>query len=280
MFLDLDNDGDQDLAIATTGGLLIMENDGAAHFTLRTRLGTQRTDVQALTSCDYDNDGDLDLYLCVYRPSHGRSRGDFIFHNATTGGPNVLFRNDTFADQWDFYDATFESGLDDGATRYSLAAAWEDYDQDGDQDLYVANDYGRNYLYENQGGHFRDVTAMAGLSDTGFGMSASWGDYNRDGRSDLYIGNMFSSAGSRITRQEAFQQYASPQQRAVYQRMAKGNTLFAQQADGTFQEISGQADVEMGRWAWSSVFADLNNDGWEDFVVANGYITSDDTGDL
>ena len=280
LFLDLDNDGDQDLAIATTGGLLIMENNGAAQFELCAQLGAQRVDFQALTSCDYDNDGDLDLFACVYRPTRGSRRGDFVFHNATTGGSNLLFRNDIGAGQWNFHDATAESGLDDGATRYSLAAAWEDYDDDGDQDLYVANDYGRNYLYQNQQGRFRDVTELAGLSDTGFGMSVSWGDFNRDGRVDLYIGNMFSSAGSRITRQSAFQHNASPEQRAIYQRMAKGNTLFAQQADGTFRDVTDEAAVDMGRWAWSSVFADLNNDGWEDLVVANGYITSEDTGDL
>jgi hypothetical protein len=279
LFLDLDNDADQDLAIATMGGLVIMENDDNARMVLRAQLGS-RTDAQSLTGCDYDNDGDLDLFLCVYRPSQGGRRGDFIFHNATTGGPNILFRNDIADGQWQFHDATVESGLGDGATRYSLAAAWEDYDRDGDQDLYVANDYGRNYLYQNQAGKFRDVTAEVGLMDTAFGMSVSWGDYNRDGRPDLYVGNMFSSAGSRITSQKDFQTNASPEQRAVYRRMAQGNSLFIQRPDGRFDDVSDQAAVKMGRWAWSSVFADLNNDGWEDVVVGNGYITTEDTGDL
>jgi hypothetical protein len=280
LFLDLDNDGDQDLAIATMGGLLVMENDGAGKMVLRAQLGPPRTDAQSLTGCDYDNDGDVDLFLCVYRPSQGARRGDFIFHNATTGGSNLLFRNDIAGGKWQFYDATAESGLDDGATRYSLAAAWEDYDRDGDQDLYVANDYGRNYLYQNQQGKFRDVTDQVGLIDTAFGMSVSWGDFNRDGRQDLYVGNMFSSAGSRITSQDDFQTNASPQQRATYRRMAQGNSLFVQHPDGRFDDVSSPAEVQMGRWAWSSVFADLNNDGWEDLVVGNGYITTDDTGDL
>jgi hypothetical protein len=118
------------------------------------------------------------------------------------------------------------------------------------------------------------------LIDVGFGMSVSWGDYNRDGQMDLYVGNMFSSAGSRITHQPSFQRKASPTQRALYQRMAKGNSLFEAADGGTFREISAAAGVEMGRWAWSSVFEDLNNDGWEDLVVANGYITTEDSGDL
>ena len=144
----------------------------------------------------------------------------------------------------------------------------------------MANHYGTKYHNENVDGTVRDVTALRGLADTGMRQSGSWGDYNRDGRLDLYIGNMFSSAGSRITTQPGFQQNASPQQRAVYQRMAKGNTLFEQLADTSFQDVSAQAAVQMGRWAWSSVFADLNNDGWEDLLVGYGYITTEDAGDL
>lgn len=279
LFLDFDNDDDQDLAIATKGGLLLMENDGNGNFTKRAELTQQMTDVQSLTSADYDSDGDLDLFLCAYRHISGRLRGEFVFHDATTGGRNYLFQNN-IDQEWKFTDVTEAVGLDAGSTRYTLAAAWEDYDNDGDPDLYVANDYGPNYLFRNEGGRFTNQTAAAGLTDTGFGMSVSWGDYDRDGRMDLYIGNMFSSAGSRITRQAKFQSNSNPQQRALYQRMAKGNSLFANQSDNVFRDVSNQAQVEMGRWAWSSVFADINNDGWEDLLVANGYITTDDTGDL
>ena len=281
--MDLDNDGDQDLAIATFGGLLLMENTGRGKFTLRAQLGSRRCDAQSLSAVDFDNDGDLDLFLCVYRPDHLGRRGDFVFHNATTGGTNYLFRN--AGHDWQFEDVTETSGLGLEATRYSLAAAWEDYDQDGDQDLYIANDYGPNNLFRNDDGRFVDVTHDVGLADTGFGMSVSWGDVNRDGKMDLYIGNMFSSAGSRITRQSQFQQNTPAQQRALYQRMARGNSLFmqqpgGQQPGGLFRDVSAQAGVQMGRWAWSSVFADVNNDGWEDLLVANGYITAEDTGDL
>ena len=279
LFLDLDNDGDQDLAIATKGGLLVMENTGKAVFVKRAQLAKQMTDVQSLTSSDYDLDGDLDLFLCAYRHESGRLRGEFVFHDATTGGRNYLFRNDIGQD-WRFTDVTHDVGLDADSTRYTLAAAWEDYDNDGDSDLYVANDYGPNFLFRNDNGKFSNQTSAAGLTDTGFGMSVSWGDYDRDGRMDLYIGNMFSSAGSRITRQAKFQANSDQQQRALYQRMAKGNSLFVNQPNNVFRDVSQQAQVEMGRWAWSSVFADINNDGWEDLLVANGYITTEDSGDL
>ncbi len=112
-------------------------------------------------------------------------------------------------------------------------------------------------------------------------MSVSWGDYNRDGRPDLYVGNMFSSAGQRITYQRQFREGASDSTRASYQRHARGNSLFENAGDGTFRDVSVEAGVTMGRWAWSSNFVDINNDGWEDLVVANGMVTGpDDPGDL
>jgi hypothetical protein len=70
--------------------------------------------------------------------------------------------------------------------RFSYAAAWDDYDQDGDFDLYVANDFGRNNLYRNDRTGFEDVADELGVEDTGSGMSVSWGDVNGDGWMDLY----------------------------------------------------------------------------------------------
>ena len=66
----------------------------------------------------------------------------------------------------------------------------------------------------------------------------------------------------------------------MLQRLARGNSLFANNGDGTFSDVSVDCGVTMGRWAWSSVFSDLNNDGWEDLVVANGFVSAPDTGDL
>ena len=152
-------------------------------------------------------------------------------------------------------------------------------DNDGDPDLYVANDYGRNCLYRNEGKRFVNVAEEVQVVDDGSGMSASWGDYNRDGRMDLYVGNMFSSAGSRITDKQAFKPGADDHLRALYRRFVKGNTLFANH-QGKFQEVGRKAEVEMARWAWASLFVDLNNDGWEDLLVANGYITNHNLDDL
>ena len=97
---------------------------------------------------------------------------------------------------------------------------------------------------------------------------------------DLYVGNMFSSAGNRITYQRNFKTGAGDETRAGFQRHARGNSLFENLGDGTFHDISVEAGVTMGRWAWASPFVDINNDGWTDLAVANGFITNDDTGDL
>ena len=279
LILDFNNDGIQDLAVATRGGVLIMQNDGTGKFELVSKLGPDGIDCQSLAAADYDNDGDLDLFVCAYRPATSGRNGDFVFHDAVTGGHNFLFRNDIEGSKWSWNDVTAEVGLSEGASRYSLAAAWEDYDNDGDQDLYVANDYGRNYLYRNDNGRFVDATVDAGLQDTGFGMSVDWGDYNQDGFIDLYVGNMFSSAGHRITSNPKFQPNSSSERKALYRRMAKGNSLF-KNVDGKFTEVTDTAGVAMGRWAWSSVFTDINNDGMDDIVIANGYITSEDSSDL
>ena len=179
-----------------------------------------------------------------------------------------------------FGDVTAQVGLDQNNTRWSFAAAWEDFDRDGDPDLYVANDFGRNSLYRNDSGRFTDVAAGAGVEDMAAGMSVAWGDFNRDGGADLYIGNMFSAAGNRVSYQRQFAPGAGDV--PGLQRMARGNTLFAAAGDGAgnFTDVSVAAGVTAGDWAWSSAFADLNNDGWQDLVVANGYLTNSRQDDL
>ena len=302
LLVDLDNDGDQDLAVATPSGLVLMSNDGKGRFLKKASLQTGHPDVQSLSAVDYDHDGDLDLYLCLDFSvdfKSDRQQMLFVYHDANDGGPNALFRNDLpplplgegrdggrprNEGAWRFTNVTVQVGLDMDNRRHSLAASWEDYDNDGDQDLYVANDYGQNCLYRNdedgRGRRFVNVAGSAGVVDFGSGMSACWGDYNRDGRMDLYVGNMFSSAGRRITRQSRFMPNEDPAIRSLYARFAKGNSLFENATGGRFQEVGAEAGVEMARWAWSSIFADINNDGWEDLLVANGYLTTDDTGDL
>ena len=164
--------------------------------------------------------------------------------------------------------------------RFSYASAWEDYDNDGDLDLYVANDFGRNNLYRNDGGKFKDVAPTAGVEDLSAGMSVTWTDYNNDGWMDIYVSNMFSSAGNRIAFQREFQSDADGSTKGLFQRHARGNTLFENAKDGTFRDVSLEANVTLGRWAWGSRFVDINNDGWQDILVANGFLTQSNPDDL
>ncbi len=286
LFVDLDNDGDQDLVMAQGWHMMIMRNNGRGRFDVVLEIRS-RANLYSTTAADYDNDGDLDLFVCGRNPDRERNSPEGIlgtpipYHDANNGGPNMLWRNDGGLR---FVEVTQEVGLDINNRRYSYAASWEDYDNDGDQDLYVANDFGRNNLYRNDrletGQHyFTDVAQEAGVEDISAGMSVTWGDYDNDGRMDVYVSNMFSSAGNRIAYQRQFRDGDSAESLGLFRRHARGNTLF-RQADQGFQDVSVAALVTMGRWAWGAKFCDLNNDGREDLYVTNGFITTDDTGDL
>ena len=110
-------------------------------------------------------------------------------------------------------------------------AAWGDFDDDGWPDLLVANDFGRKNLYRNLGSvngqvRFKDVTEAAGVADHGAGMSAAFVDYDNDGHLDIYTGNMWTAAGLRVTALPGFMPQAPPDVRALYQRHARGKSLF------------------------------------------------------
>ena len=280
LIIDLNNDGNQDLVFSSGRNLVFLENSGQGGFERRLVYHSDSV-ARSLTAIDFDLDGRLDLYVCGYFSQSGHSSGigrPIPYHDANNGVRNYLLQN---KGEWDFEDVTREVGLEENNERFSYAAAWEDYDNDGDLDLYVANDFGRNNLYRNEDGKFSDVAAAAGVEDISAGMSVSWGDFNRDGNPDLYVGNMYSSAGNRVAFQRNYRADESESVRQLFQQHARGNTLFLNSGDGSFRDVSHEAGVTMGRWAWGSNFADFNSDGWEDIIVANGLVTSpDDTGDL
>ena len=295
LFVDLDNDGDQDLAVAILGGVVLAANERKKRFQIRDVISTGE-DTTSLTAVDYDQDGRLDLHVCVY--SNDTSAAEslatpitivgarHIYHDSVLGGANLLLRNEITKDgEWRFEDVTKQVGLDVDNRRWSYAASWEDFDNDQDLDLYVANDFGPNHLFRNdqlddQRRRFVNIAKQTGTSDRAFGMSAHWGDFNRDGHIDLYVGNMFSAAGNRITYQRRFKPKIPPEEQQRFRYMTRGNTLLQNAGNGTFVDVSQAMAVTLGRWAWNSRFVDLNNDGWLDLVVANGFVTNEETSDL
>ena len=282
---DFDNDGDQDLAVACYGMVVIANNNNQRGFEPVTVLRTSWS-TSSLAAADYDNDGLVDLYVCAYvnednGDSIGTGSNEFVYHDAENGAANTLFKNTTKdTGNLSFIDVTEEAGLNINNSRWSFAASWEDYDNDGDQDLYVANDYGRNNLYNNDKGKFTDLASETNSEDSASGMSVSWADYDRDGNMDLYVSNMFSAAGNRITNQKQFKNSTQQSVRERFRRFARGNTLLRNTGQ-IFQDTSLSAGVNMGRWAWGSNFIDFNNDTFPDLIVANGYLTSkSESGDL
>ncbi len=283
IFADVDNDGDEDLVLALSSGPALFRNDGGGRFT-RVPGAFQMQDVlrgspMSMAMADYDRDGFLDLYVCVYSFYYGAGEGKagtpMPYHDAENGPPSILFHNDGHGR---FVDVTREAGLDAGNDRYHFAAAWGDYDGDGWPDLVVANDFGRKNLYHNrgrQGGRvtFEDVTKAAGLEDHGAGMSASFLDYDNDGRLDVYFGNMWSDAGQRVTEKAGFMPEAPSEVRASYRRHVRGNSLFRNLGDGRFEDVTLAARAEKAGWAWSSDALDFDSDGWDDLYVANGMLT-------
>ena len=291
LFADFDNDRDPDLVVATVGPLVFFENTGHS-FEARLRLPLV-LNAYGLTATDYDGDGDTDIYATRYFPSAGEG-GELAVpmpsFDANNGGPNFLIRNDGpgGGNGWRlFSDATAATGLDANNRRFSFASVWDDFNNDGLPDLYIANDFGRNNLCLQTRGadgtpHFRDVTESAGLSEGAFGMSASSGDFNRDGWADIHLGAMWSSAGSRITSQDRFRPELPQEVRDRFRRLARGNTLFANamKPEGRFTDVSLAAGITLGRWSWASLFADVNNDAWPDLLVANGFVTGEIPDDL
>jgi tetratricopeptide (TPR) repeat protein/peroxiredoxin len=276
LFADIDNDGRQDLIVVRATGPLLFLNQGEGKFHLkpdafRFAAAPQGTFTGAAIA-DYDRDGWLDIYFCLYAYYQGTDqyRYPMPYFDAENGPPNFLMRNNR---DGTFVDATKQAGLDKNNTRFTFCCAWNDFNQDNWPDLYVVNDFGRKNLYRNNGdGTFTDVAAEMGVEDIGAGMSGAWLDFDNDGRDDLYVGDMWTAAGLRVSMQDVFQKNVSPEVRRDYRRHAMGNSLY-RNLGSRFEDVGVNSGTKMGRWSWCCDSWDFDHDGHPDLYVANGMVS-------
>jgi enediyne biosynthesis protein E4 len=221
---------------------------------------------------DYDNDGDLDVYL-VQGTMLGAKK---TLKDATypPAGPlgDRFFRNDLLVGAdgkrtLRFTDVTGPSGIT--VTSYGMGVAAADYDNDGFVDLYRTGLSGSVLLHNNGNGTFTDVTAKTGVGNTnGWGVSAAFVDYDRDGWLDLYVGNylLYSVAGDldclSVTGQH---DYCPPNS-----YRAQPDRLYHNRGNGTFDDVTSRALVGGADGPALGVStADFNGDGWIDIYVGN-----------
>ena len=259
---DYDNDGFEDLLIYKWGPPELFHNDSGSHFTRVTQHAGLPSWINANTAIwfDYDSNGLLDLFIGGYYSEdvdlwHLKTTKMMpeSFEYAKNGGRKYLFHN---LGDGRFQEVSAKLGID--SRRWALAAAAADLRGTGRQDLFIANDYGVSELYFNDGKRFQDVGEQTGV---GFapksGMTAAFGDILNRGQYAIYVSNI-SEDGVLI----------------------QGNNLWvpdeSTSGDGLrYENLARALGVEMGGWSWGMQFADLNNDGWLDIYLTNGYVSAD-----
>jgi len=238
-WVDIDNDGDNDLFITSdTSSNRLFENLGNMILQDITETSGMLTEVLVTYGAswgDYNNDGFLDAYLS----------------NRDTSIPNVLYKNNG---NNTFTIANIEAGLTPLET-LSFCSAFFDYNNDGYQDIYIANDKVEysNTLYKNNGdGTFSDVSDISGTDISIDAMSVTISDYNNDGWMDIYVTND-----------------------------VPGNVFLKNNGDGTFTNVASQTDTTFNSVAWGAVFLDADNDADLDLYVSgehdgtvSGYLSS------
>jgi hypothetical protein len=236
LWVDLDNDGDDDLFVQEeTGRVGVIRNDGPAGFvdvTAESGISFEETETAGASFGDMDNDGDLDLYICRYIEFPGE---DDPIHR------NVLMRNEG---NLVFTDVSEGSGATDNAW-LSFQSLWWDHDGDGWQDIYVINDKtGANALFRNLGdGTFEDVAPALGLDVVLDCMTASLADFNLDGMQDMFnTSTPFGGDGM-------------------------GSKLLVAQPNGNFLEASANHGLNMDRFCWGAAWMDVDNDADLDLFV-------------
>jgi len=257
---DYDNDGDLDLLVLRGGWLeangrvpnSLLRNNGDGTFTdvtFAAGLGEAHYPTQAAAWADYDNDGDLDLYI-------GNE------HSAAQRAPSQLFRNNGDGTFEDVAGAAFVANL-----ARAKGVAWGDYDGDRLPDLWVANRGSDNRLYHNLGGGlFRDIALRAGLTAPRDAFASWFWDVDNDGALDLLVNNHgVPATAAALPLASAAAAVMGDAQAADHPALYRGD------GGGDFTEVSGEYGITLSTLAMGANFGDLDNDGWLDFLQGTGY---------
>ena len=210
---------------------------------------------------DYDNDGWPDIFVV-----NGTTLEGFPAGKAPT---NHLYRNNH---DGTFSDVTLQAGL--SATGWGQGVCAGDYDNDGWEDLYVTY-YGKNRLFHNLNGVFKEAGEAAGVAGTGkaWGTGCAWVDYDRDGRLDLMISNYvdFDLATAPTPGERPSCMWKGVPVMCGPRGLAGAkNILYHNRGDGTFEDVTVKAHIDQtdGHYAFSVSTLDYNDDGWPDIYVA------------
>ncbi|MEZ5338146.1 MAG: FG-GAP-like repeat-containing protein [bacterium] len=298
VFFDADADGDPDLYVGyknRANALYINENGSFVRDEAAQRGVDNGFATASAAVFDADNDGDLDMYIAshldhphdkgVIRGLYGTGdRNDDIiipeehrdkFYRTKYGDmmmkpdPDQFLLNDGTGH---FTDATAAAGLD--VVSWSMHPQAVDINNDGWTDLYITSDLETpDSMFVNNGdGTFSERSSELLLKSPYFSMGADSGDINNDGLPDLYAGDMLSREKGRAKRQSGdMKEFRTLLVKEETQPVMR-NMLWLNRGNGYMTEMAEFAGVKAAEWTWSNRFADLDCDGWEDLVVANGFI--------
>lgn len=233
---------------------------------------------------DYDNDGDLDLYVANH-PNLFRENANAVLKkmkNPPVENSDRLYRNDSKDGNIKFVDASEQAGIVNYT--HTLGVVASDFDKDGLVDIYTSNDYqDADMLYKNMGdGTFLNIidASMKHMGKFSMGVDAS--DFNNDGWTDIFAVEMMAEDNKR---QKTNMAPMNPQEfnsmvnagfgyQYMHNALQLNNGILDQEnrkSELTFSEISYLSGVATTDWSWSPLFADFDNDGWKDLFVTNGY---------